>query len=76
MKSARRSIQGRVAGAGSSEVNSSIDKDRPPMYVPSRRDSGARGDGRGIGLRDSQNGAPKTTYQPKTSFSYVPSAEV
>lgn len=32
------------------------------MYVPSRRDSGARGDGRGLGLRDSLNGAPKASY--------------
>lgn len=78
MKSARRSFTQRMAAAAGVEVNQSIDKDitnRPPLYVPTKREPLA-GDSR-VGLRDSLNagGAIKVSYQPKTSFSYVPSAE-
>ena len=64
-KSARRSIAGKAMAGGSSEVGSSIDNDnRPPVYVPTRRDSR---EGRGVGLRDSLNGGQKNaSYQPKT----------
>ena len=92
MNSTRHSFSQRVAaGLATSgvfpmnEVTSSItsiekDINRPPIYVPTRRDPGQ---GR-VGLRDSLNGGlpPKdqtgsgTGYQPKTSFSYVPSIEV
>jgi hypothetical protein len=64
------------------DVTANLEKDnnRPPIYVPSKRDPA---NGR-VGLRDSLNGVlpPRdsagsiASYQPKTSFSYVPSAEV
>ena len=80
MKSARRSFTQRMAaGAGATEVTASIEKDvRPPLYVPSKRDPHVAGR---PGLRDSMNSGEAMrrqetgTYQPKTSFSYVPSAE-
>lgn len=66
-------------GAGAGEAAGG--DNRPPKYVPSRRDpANAR-----VGLRDSLNGsemaskndsAGGSNYQPKTSFSYVPSAEI
>ena len=46
MKSGRRSL--RMAGGNtSSEVTASMDKDRPPLYVPQRRESGADNRSRG-----------------------------
>ena len=82
LNSARRSMRMTAAGmgVGAPELRASIEKDnnRPPIYVPSRREPAQ---GRGVGLRDSLNGGLPTagggsSYQPKTSFSYVPSAEV
>ena len=70
MKSGRRSL--RMAGGNTSEVNASLDKDRPPLYVPQRRESGAAGEHRSRDQMNSNQGG----YQPKTSFSYVPSAEL
>ena len=62
-------------------MNQSMEKvdNRPPVYVPSKRDPNVMGRAGG-GLRDSMNGGDMLPrgdgYQPKTSFSYVPSAEV
>jgi len=86
-RSARRSIMGLEVGSSiDSHSTSKYDptttpKDnRPPAYVPSKRDPNA---GR-VGLRDSLNsglggqaaGSGEGGYKPKTSFSYVPSAEL
>ena len=53
MKSARRSFTQRMAAAAGAEVTASIEKDnRPPLYVPSKRDPHVSGR---PGLRDSMN---------------------
>ena len=68
-----------MAAAAASESTQAAEQreNRPPIYVPSRRDEGQRR----VGLRDSLNGGEMplrqdSGYQPKTQFSYVPSAEV
>ena len=66
----RQSFNQRMAGAAGSTVNQSIEKDRPPLYVPTKREPL-------VGLRDSLNASSNNAqYQPKTGFGYVPSAEV
>ena len=44
--SGRRSLRMAGGNANISEVNASLDKDRPPLYVPQRRESGAAGEHR------------------------------
>ena len=75
LNSARRSFTDKFAGVTASATSVKEVDNRPPLYVPTKREPLA---GR-VGLRDSLNGGDGgkvDSYQPKTSFSYVPSAEI
>lgn len=85
MGSPARSSRRNITQRNMSELQASMEsgaaqKDRPPLYVPTKREPGQ---GRTVGLRESLNAnniPPKESsagaYQPKTPFSYQPSAEV
>ena len=76
MKSARRSFTQRMAGVAAADTRASGEKDnRPPLYVPTKREP-VIGNQR-LSMKDtSLNAAQASGYQPKTSFGYVPSAEI